>query len=261
MQEVTTYRLEKKMPVLKYFGHWAYIRILSVQEPASAFFSFCNAIPHFLQLMQMDLYSSYNKSKQKNMGGNYYFMEIWLKPYPFIAILAWLASTLYHIRKTAESTLFDFCAALLFLSYGLLLTVRRLLGPACPAPLLFFLVTVAGGLFTLRLQAMVLGHIRFDVHMELCIAIAVITVSLWMIWLLSTGMGWIGYPSTPKNRMMCLGLQVAFSVASSLEIFDFPPIWGHFDAHALWHAATVPLGFLWYSFWFHDSLFFREKRI
>ena len=27
-----------------------------------------------------------------------------------------------------------------------------------------------------------------------------------------------------------------------LEIFDFPALYGHFDAHSLWHLATIPLG-------------------
>jgi hypothetical protein len=34
-----------------------------------------------------------------------------------------------------------------------------------------------------------------------------------------------------------------------MEIFDFSPIFYHFDAHSLWHFSTVPLGFLWYRFW------------
>jgi hypothetical protein len=53
-------------------------------------------------------------------------------------------------------------------------------------------------------------------------------------------------------RGLCLVVQVWFSLAAMLEIFDFPPIMGIFDAHSLWHAATIPLGFLWYRFWCRD---------
>jgi hypothetical protein len=38
-------------------------------------------------------------------------------------------------------------------------------------------------------------------------------------------------------------------LAALLELFDFPPILGIFDAHSLWHAATAPLGIVWYRFW------------
>jgi hypothetical protein len=37
-------------------------------------------------------------------------------------------------------------------------------------------------------------------------------------------------------------------LAALMEIFDFPPFFGLFDAHSLWHACTVPLGFFWYQF-------------
>ncbi|KAH9453892.1 hypothetical protein Pst134EB_013994 [Puccinia striiformis f. sp. tritici] len=34
--------------------------------------------------------------------------------------------------------------------------------------------------------------------------------------------------------------------AGSLELLDFPPIWNmSLDAHALWHLATIPLGWIW----------------
>lgn len=41
---------------------------------------------------------------------------------------------------------------------------------------------------------------------------------------------------------------LAMNAAVSLEILDFAPIWGLVDAHALWHAATVPLTGVWYAF-------------
>jgi len=34
--------------------------------------------------------------------------------------------------------------------------------------------------------------------------------------------------------------------AGSLELLDFPPVWNmSLDAHALWHLATIPLGWIW----------------
>lgn len=38
-----------------------------------------------------------------------------------------------------------------------------------------------------------------------------------------------------------------------LELLDFPPIlWGLFDAHSLWHAATIPVSYAWYKFTIAD---------
>jgi hypothetical protein len=39
-----------------------------------------------------------------------------------------------------------------------------------------------------------------------------------------------------------------------LEIFDFPPVWGIFDAHSIWHAATLPITYLWWSFIKDDAI-------
>lgn len=56
-----------------------------------------------------------------------------------------------------------------------------------------------------------------------------------------------------QKRYLCIVCQVYFAVAAlSLEVYDFPPIFIHFDAHACWHAATVPLGFMWYIFWLEE---------
>lgn len=40
--------------------------------------------------------------------------------------------------------------------------------------------------------------------------------------------------------------------AMSLELLDFPPVWG-LDAHALWHAATVGPTVAWYWFLGEDA--------
>ncbi|KAK6135294.1 hypothetical protein DH2020_030936 [Rehmannia glutinosa] len=45
------------------------------------------------------------------------------------------------------------------------------------------------------------------------------------------------------------------ALAMLLEIYDFPPYWGLVDAHALWHATTIPLTYLWWSFIRDDSEF------
>jgi hypothetical protein len=33
-----------------------------------------------------------------------------------------------------------------------------------------------------------------------------------------------------------------------LELGDFSPLLGHFDAHSLWHFGTAATTLLWYSF-------------
>ncbi|KAK2148323.1 hypothetical protein LSH36_502g01026 [Paralvinella palmiformis] len=36
------------------------------------------------------------------------------------------------------------------------------------------------------------------------------------------------------------------SLLLMLELGDFPPLFWVIDAHAIWHAGTIPLPILWY---------------
>lgn len=49
-------------------------------------------------------------------------------------------------------------------------------------------------------------------------------------------------------------MQALVNVAMLLEVLDFPPLLGILDAHSLWHAATAPLAYLFYSFVEGDTL-------
>lgn len=62
---------------------------------------------------------------------------------------------------------------------------------------------------------------------------------------------WLGWsivhfrrPSSRLSFVFCLSM----AMAGAFEVFDFAPLWGHLDAHALWHFATVPLTVIWYRF-------------
>ncbi len=45
-----------------------------------------------------------------------------------------------------------------------------------------------------------------------------------------------------------------------LELLDFAPLLWTFDSHALWHATTAPVHFIWYSFLIDDALFLMAER-
>ena len=50
-------------------------------------------------------------------------------------------------------------------------------------------------------------------------------------------------------------------LASPCEFFDFPPIFGHLDGHALWHLAAIPVAFLWNAFFRKDAELHRGIRV
>lgn len=64
---------------------------------------------------------------------------------------------------------------------------------------------------------------------------------------LLTWAAWAGVSCHP-SRYKVWTVVVGGGLAMLLEVYDFPPYQGLVDAHALWHASTIPLSFLWWSF-------------
>ena len=91
---ITHIRREFNLPTLKYYGHWPYVRVFGIQEPASMLFSIMNTIPHILSL----LFSSYYYP----IYSSDYVMKLWLQLYTCVAINAWVAASLYHYRLSLK---------------------------------------------------------------------------------------------------------------------------------------------------------------
>ena len=159
--------------------------------------------------------------------------------YAIIAINAWLWSSIYHARKLPFPILADLCAAFTLLACSLLIFAVKLCkdkGWTRLIPLLglCFVAAVVHHVYN-----MATSNYHFSTHMTICISLGGVHVACWLLWTVF---------SRSQHRLLCFVAQVWFVAASMLELFDFPPILRYFDAHSLWHAATIPLGFLWYEF-------------
>ncbi len=86
-------------------------------------------------------------------------------------------------------------------------------------------------------------------NMQVCVVIGVTQMLLWAVW---------ACRSSHPARYKLLTVVFGASLAMLLEIYDFPPLWGILDAHAIWHATTVPITYLWWSF-IKDDATFRTK--
>jgi hypothetical protein len=63
--------------------------------------------------------------------------------------------------------------------------------------------------------------------------------------------GWLIWCFTMRrNRFVWKAVAsiVGIQLLLCLELGDFPPFYWMLDAHALWHAGTWPLAFLWYRY-------------
>ncbi|CAN6830590.1 unnamed protein product [Brassica oleracea] len=88
-----------------------------------------------------------------------------------------------------------------------------------------------------------------------CVAMGVAQLFLWA--------RWAAVSRHPSNWKMWV-VVIASGLAMLLEIYwyqyDFPPYGGYFDAHSIWHLATVPLTILWWSF-IRDYAEFRTSSL
>jgi hypothetical protein len=260
MTGITLKRLKSGEYVYKYYGHWPFERWFGFEEPASTIFSVLNLIPHVIYLV------SSLKSQNSDASSYTGYMSPYLKLYALVASNAWIASTVFHMKKTETAIFYDYVSALLVLCCGLLLILRRICGLTTSNILFFLLFSNISCFFVYRVYLMMFRphFVSFDNHLKVCISVAVITTAVWIIWIF-----WENCTQRTmkikKSKKLAFLVQLWFVAASMLEIFDFPPFYRTFDAHSLWHAATVPLGFLFYYFWKVDyeenQVILEEERV
>ncbi|KAL0660920.1 hypothetical protein Bca4012_097757 [Brassica carinata] len=96
----------------------------------------------------------------------------------------------------------------------------------------------------------------FDVRVEA----ARVMVSAPVLALVTTHVLYINFYKLDYGWNMIVCVAMGVGLAMLLEIYDFPPYGGYFDAHSIWHLATVPLTILWWNF-IRDDAEFRTSSL
>ncbi|BBN16992.1 post-GPI attachment to proteins factor 3 [Marchantia polymorpha subsp. ruderalis] len=226
---------------LKYHGKWAFTRMLNLQEPASVFFSVLNLLVHLQGVVSFYFLVHYKLPQRAlQLGGKspyYEFWGIWII-YGLLSINSWLWSAVFHSRDMPITEQLDYSSAIALLGYTLIVTIIRTgnlrieaAQVMVAAPILAFITT----------HILYLNFYQFDygLNMKVCVSLGIAQLLLWS--------GWAGLTRHP-HRFKLLFVVVGTALAILLEVFDFAPVWGVLDAHALWHAVTVPLTVFWWSF-------------
>jgi len=93
-----------------------------------------------------------------------------------------------------------------------------------------------------------LHFIKWDYDFNIIIALvqALIASVSWFYWIYKN------YHKRPHAWKIGLCFFILWT-AGSLELWDFPPFLFLFDAHSLWHCATIPMYFIIWSFAFAEA--------
>lgn len=175
----------------------------------------------------------------------------------YIGVNAWLWSTVFHTRDLRWTERMDYFSAGAYVLYGMFYAPVRVFEwykLRSYATLMQAWAVLLGALYLAHVSYLSLW--RFDYGYNMAANVVVGAVH---------GLVWLFYTAKyvrrgrPRWVLWPAATVVVLAAAMSLELLDFyQPHW--IDAHALWHAATIPITAWWYSFLIKDALFERHQQ-
>ncbi|KAH9624234.1 hypothetical protein KSS87_004977 [Heliosperma pusillum] len=222
---------------IKYHGRWPFLRVYGIQEPVAVALSALNLAVQFQGWMSFFILVYYKLPMMHDQKTYYDYTSLW-HMYGILAMNCWFWAAILHTRDLDVTEKLGYSSSVTLLGFGLVLAIFRA----------FSLKNEAAKVMVgAPIIALVIAHILYlnlyyldhGLNMKVCSAMGVAQFLVWAVW---TGM--CPHPSRWKSRVVVFG--GALSIL--LLIYDFPPYWGYVDAHALWHATTIPLSYLWWSF-------------
>ncbi|KAG9245892.1 Per1-like protein [Calycina marina] len=238
---ITNQRVANSQHIVQFHGKWPFYRLLGMQEPVSVLFSIFNFIAHQRGLHKLKAYIPPEYSMRK-----YYLI------FSYCGMASWAFSIIFHTRDFALTEQLDYFAAGGSVLYGLYYAAVRIfrldkLGSRKES------VLRAWTSLCIILYCLHVGYLKtykwnYSYNIAANVVLGVIQNMMWSVFSFNkyraSGMVWAMWP----------GFVVAWiMLAMGLEILDFPPFWGYFDAHSLWHLGTVGPTMLWYNFLVKDA--------
>ncbi|EFX05746.1 Mn2+ homeostasis protein [Grosmannia clavigera kw1407] len=266
---VTAHRLAAGQSVEQFHGKWPFRRLFGVQEPASVAFSLGNLWAHVTGVRRL----------RQTLPASYPLLPFYLG-FGLVGSVSWVFSSLFHTRDFVLTERLDYFAAGASVMYGLYYTPVRLFRldrfdrldgigssasspntsrrdlsrrhnrPPAPCPLVLLVWTaLCVALYVAHVAYLTLVRWDYGYNMAANVACGIVQNALW------SWHSWRQWRLTRRFWTVWPGLAVAWlTLAMSLELFDFPPAFGIFDAHSLWHLGTIGPTVIWYNFLAKDAL-------
>jgi hypothetical protein len=233
---VTARRIEAGEPVTQFHGKWPFVRVLGIQEPFSVLFSLGNLIAHQRGLTKL----------RERVPANYP-MRFYYELFAYFSITTWVFSSVFHIRDFAATEQLDYFGAGASVLYSLYYAAVRVFRLDLPTKRRRSVLR----LWTVLCCSLYAGHVAYlklwkwdyTYNMEANLVVGMVHNLLW------TYFSWTRWRETRQTWTIWPSMLVAWIMtAMSMELLDFPPLWGAVDAHSLWHFGTIGPAIIWYKY-------------
>ncbi|AEO70469.1 uncharacterized protein THITE_2121961 [Thermothielavioides terrestris NRRL 8126] len=223
-------------PVVQFHGKWPFRRALGMQEPCSVLFSLGNLAAHYHGLHRRVL---------PRIPASYSMRPFYVA-LARLGIVTWFLSAVFHTRDFPLTERLDYFAAGASVLYGMYYAVVRLWRLDRPTPAarraLWLWTALCAAMYAAHVGYLTLWRWDYGYNTAACVACGVVQNVLW------SWFSYTRYARTKQPWAVWPGIVVAWVImAMSLELFDFPPLWGCIDAHSLWHLGTIAPAVLWYK--------------
>ncbi|KAF4627129.1 hypothetical protein G7Y89_g11025 [Cudoniella acicularis] len=238
---ITDRRVAAADSIVQFHGKWPFYRFMGMQEPFSVFFSLLNFLAHQngLSKITANIPASYPLRK-------YYVF------FAYFGIASWVFSMIFHTRDFSVTEQLDYFAAGASVLYGLYFALIRIYrmdqGGEKTKSLLRAWTGLCIALYAAHVIYLKLYDWDYSYNMAANVVVGMLQNAMW---------SWFSVEKYRKSGRLWAtwpGLVVAWLLsAMSLELLDFPPLWGCLDAHSLWHLGTVGPTMIWYNFLLKDA--------
>jgi len=233
MHDVNTQRISRGFYPLKYYGKWPFLRVLGCQEFLSVLFSLINAVPHCLFLVAL----------RTQIPQKYSFRKLYITS-ALVHLNTWVCSAAFHARDTLLTERLDYYSATFSVIFSFFVALLRCFDVRF-LPFQIALGSLLCAIYVLHVMYLQFIHFDYGWNMKVTGLFFFLYVITWFLW--------SAFFRRPRRSLLAMSISVGLLLASSAELFDFPPLGGLLDAHALWHALTPPLSFLFYWFLIADA--------
>lgn len=217
----------------KFYGKWPFIRMFGMQEPASAFASVLNLLANAYMFKQL--------KELRITKANLRPYVIFWKTFAMVCMNGWVWSTIFHMRDTDFTEFMDYACALSMVMMLLVAAIVRVFYSRSKVMMLGAL-SLPVFYFAMHVRYLYSGFINYDYNMKVNVFFGVLGSVIWLV------LSWHQWTARRQYAWRMIAFTVLSGAALSLELFDFPPRHGVWDAHALWHLSTAPLPMLFYSY-------------